>query len=175
MMHSQHRHSRSLTFDLFTFSNSPRPPLTGLYTTCIYKQYKGLTAVCKRKGLQCVWLAVFIDIIDLIMSPDDLNVDQRFFFPHLNETLTPQYSSFFLAWKHQILKSISTNVGIDQKLEQTHWQASSRCDCEPTVKSCWTDAAFGLWRPKTPDQWTRINMHTSQTLPWNENLSAKIS
>lgn len=39
----------------------------------------------------------FIDIIDLIMSPDDLNVDQRFFFPHLNETLTPQYSSFFLA------------------------------------------------------------------------------
>lgn len=175
MMHSQHRHSRSLTFDLFTFSNSPRPPLTGLYTTCIYKQYKGLTAVCKRKGLQCVWLAVFYRYYWSDYVSWWSKCWSEVFFSHLNETLTPQYSSFFLAWKHQILKSISTNVGIDQKLEQTHWQASSRCDCEPTVKSCWTDAAFGLWRPKTLDQWTRINMHTSQTLPWNESLSAKIS
>lgn len=54
MMHSQNRHSRSLTFDLFSFSNSPRPPLAGLYTTCIYKQYKGLTAVCTRRPPVCL-------------------------------------------------------------------------------------------------------------------------
>lgn len=54
MMQSQNRHSRSLTFNLFTFSNSPRPPLADLYTTCIYKQYKGLTAVCTERLPVCV-------------------------------------------------------------------------------------------------------------------------
>lgn len=50
---SKNRHSRSLTFDLFTLSNSPRPPLAGLYTTCIYKQYKVWTAVCRRSLPVC--------------------------------------------------------------------------------------------------------------------------
>lgn len=111
MMHSQNRHSRSLTFDLFTFSNSPRPPLAGLYTTCIYKQYKGLTAVCKRRPPVCL-IDRFYRFIDYycwdylafqaLVSPDDLNVDQ--FFSHPNKALiveeTLQYLSF--SWHENI-------------------------------------------------------------------------
>lgn len=44
----------------FTFRYSPRPPLAGLYTTCIYKQYKGLTAVCKRRPPVCRVLEILL-------------------------------------------------------------------------------------------------------------------
>ncbi len=104
MMHSQNRHSRSLTFDLFTFSNSPRPPLADLYTTCIYKQHKGLTAVCERRLPVCqtdrfyrYYYCYDYSAFQAWVSPDDLTVDCRFFHPNKTSIMeeTPQYSSFF--------------------------------------------------------------------------------
>lgn len=69
----------------FTFSNSQRPPLAGLYTTRIYKQYKGLTAVSKRRLSVCVIDTGFTDVITvtiilhfkLLAPPGGLNVDRR--------------------------------------------------------------------------------------------------
>lgn len=61
MMHSHNRHSRTLSFDLFTFINSPRPPLAALYTTRINNSTRAWQQF-GEEGCQCVcvWGGVII-------------------------------------------------------------------------------------------------------------------
>lgn len=130
MMHSQkHRHSRSLTFDLFTFSNSSRPPLASLYkhvftnSTRAWQQFPKKLPVCRVVlrlklvlGLTCWWSS-----------------GQKLLVFFLNSNTLTNLS----VWLYHL---VSDNT------------SCLKHHLEP---------------------WTRINMHKTQTLPWNENLSAK--
>lgn len=96
MMQSQNRHSRSLTFNLRPLSNSPRPPLADLYTTCIYKQYKGLTAVC-TEGCQSVTDSLFFFSCCYYLVFQTSPVDQM-----LQETTTSFFVQVVSFYKYSI-------------------------------------------------------------------------
>lgn len=133
MMHSQNRHSRSLTFDLFSFSNSPRPPLAGLYTTCIYKQYKGLTAVCTRRPPVCLtdWLVLYDYCSDYPASVDQRR-KKRFNVPNFWVNFKLQKKNYKY-WYQFKISNWSKHTG-EPSLSVT----------EPTVKSR-RRAAAGVW------------------------------
>lgn len=150
MMHSHNRHSRTLSFDLFTFINSPRPPLAALYTTRINNSTRAWQQF-GEEGCQCVCVGggdypAFQDVV----SPDD-------------QEKTLSSASTMLAWISR----------------QTHWRAFCQCDRESTVKSRHKDLV-GLWSLTSYPVQKCLSTHEHKSTcgwprPWTENLSAKIS
>lgn len=131
MMYSQkHRHSRSLTFDLFTFSNSSRPPLASLYKHVFTNSTRAWQQFPKKLPVCCVVLTL------------KLVLGLTYWWSSIRAEITRP----FLKVKHTDTLSV--------------WLYHLVSDNTSCLKH-------------HLEPWTRINMHKTQTLPWNENLSAK--
>lgn len=108
-----------------------------------------------KEGCECVRLTVFIDDTSIIL---------RF------KRKTPQYLSCFGKCQHYLLDILVPII------------KQSEANTPASLPSMWQQRAAGVW-PLTScpvlkltwTPWTRINVHMTQRLTWNDNLSAKIS
>lgn len=139
MMHSQKKTGtadrETLTF--FHSGNNPRPPAAALYTTCIYKQHKGLTAVCKARLPVFVWLELN-EIFPRFNSP-------------IGWTYKPVFTSPLKSFHHQREKG--TNERADKPSLSRSGGAASRLVSDILRLS-----------PARP---TQINMHERETTKSN--------
>lgn len=144
----------------FNSSNSPRPPLAALYTTCIYKQHKGLTAVCKGR------LPVF-------MFGWNLNaIIPHFKCPWWIKRVIDSVLNISIRLSSQII-----SPSVRKRIQQTCWQALSQW-LWSTQKSCYKGSSqpFSLRHPTDSPVAHKHKSTCTRKRPWNETcMSAKIS
>lgn len=139
-------------------SSSPRPPRAALCTTCIYKQHKGLTAVCRgrRPVFSFEWNLMRLSHISSLLH-SALNISIR-------------------------LPSPTISPSVKKHIQQTCWQAFSQwLWATQRAAGCWGSSAaasqpLSLGRPQTHPGPTNTNPHAQEKRPWSETfMSAKIS